>query len=1376
MNLLSILTIYPRYIFIAILIGFSAFFPAQANHISVISVPLSKQLPSNSIQRIFQDSDGFIWLGTLEGLCRYDGYHILTFRSDLKNPHLLTDNEITCLTEDDNNLWIGTRKGVNMLNKKTYRITTFGNAQIQKSDIKSICILSDKTIWIGADNTIYHYNSDLSLQKSYDKLLPASSFVNCLYEDAEGNIWITAWKQGLYQYNKETDSFIEYPPVGKTNNPFKIYQDNKKQLWICTWGDGVYLFNPGKSPNEMYVQQHTYNKERQLPDNIFYSMTQDDKNNYIWAMSFSGIYAFEYTKEGNLRNVDVSSLFKYYNNIFSEIIKDRDGNLWIGTFSEGVLYINFDKPIIRNYDILSIKAQTGIATSITAIYQNGDEIWVNQNRCGLGIFYPKENKIKLYDRLSKSINLSNIGYINDFQTYPGEVWLTHNNLPLIYRVKKEGNRLILNKTIDLSQIIEDPGNPYTMYEDRQNNIWIATRSNLFIKPYNSERIQHINSYFQLPPSGFQLKNISGMTEDAKGEIWISSTSEGIYRISVSEKPGSEKLQIKNYNQENDNLVSNNITSIFADKTGQVWIGTKEGHILAYDITNNHITDLTHYAMRLVGEGILNIIEDDFGNIWISTKKRITIYNPSNNASRDFTETDGAIVNSFLPNSYFKDKSGNLLFGGNRGISVFNSSEKLSAYPTSNKVLITDIKINNKSVLQGSKNHKFDIKSQYLEIDPYDKNIEITFSSLNYIFPSKLRYAYKMEGRDDDWIYTDDERLFAIYNQLSKGVHKFIVKATDENRLWNSEATILKIYKRPAFYETGWAYAVYTISILLVACYIFTVTKKRIQLINKLKIAQIEKDKSEELTQTKLRYFTNISHDFLTPLTIISCLIDDAETIYNEKIKQFGMIRLNISRLRRLLQQVLDFRKIESGNMELKITQGDIAGFIKDLCENHFLTLMMKKNIRFSFVSTPNQIQACFDADKIDKIIFNLLSNAFKYTPENGEVKIELSTFFSPLSTPSPKEKPKARLLKIQINDTGVGIAPEDLHKIFIPFYNNKMKEAGETNGIGLSLTKELVEIHHGTVSVNSIQNTGTTFTLEIPIDKEDYSESEWGIFHLPTPLPHQSSTKERPQLSTLNPPLSTKKSPQFSTILLTEDNEELLILIHEILSKHYHVIPVTNGLEALETIRANEVDIIVSDVMMPGMDGLELCRILKNNIETSHIPVILLTAKNTTADRIDCYNAGADAYISKPFELKVLEARINNFIANKRNRQKQFKSDFEINISKLEYPSLDEQFLNNAIAIIEKHLSVPDFDINTLADKLNMSKSSLYRKIKSMTDLSPRDFIRNIRLKHACMMLKDKSIPISEVAYSVGFSDPKYFTACFKLEFNVTPSEYQKSV
>jgi DNA-binding response OmpR family regulator/anti-sigma regulatory factor (Ser/Thr protein kinase) len=457
-------------------------------------------------------------------------------------------------------------------------------------------------------------------------------------------------------------------------------------------------------------------------------------------------------------------------------------------------------------------------------------------------------------------------------------------------------------------------------------------------------------------------------------------------------------------------------------------------------------------------------------------------------------------------------------------------------------------------------------------------------------------------------------------------------------------------------------------------------------------------------------------------------------------------------------------RIQHVDFPLKDLSGMTEDTKGDLCYNHFLTLMKKKNINFLFSSNPNQMQAYFDADKIDKIIFNLLSNAFKYTPENGEVKIELKPFV----------REERKYLKIQISDTGTGIAPEDLNKIFVRFYNNKMKEAGETNGIGLNLTKELVEIHHGTISVNSQVDVGTVFTIEIPIDRDSYSELELNVAEQ-TILYEQ--TVERiaieDQAATEKEDVPGKSK---TNIMLVEDNEELLLLMQEILSKHYHIILAGNGKEALEAVRENEVDVIVSDVMMPEIDGLELCRILKTNLETSHIPVILLTAKDTTNDRIECYNAGADAYISKPFELKVLEARINNFIANKKDRQMEFKSDFEINISKLEYPSLDEQFLKNAVSLIEQHLDASDFDINKMADKLNLSKSSLYRKIKSITDLSPRDFIRNIRLKHACLLLKDKSISIAEVAYSVGFSDPKYFTVCFKQEFNITPKEYQKII
>ena len=545
-----------------------------------------------------------------------------------------------------------------------------------------------------------------------------------------------------------------------------------------------------------------------------------------------------------------------------------------------------------------------------------------------------------------------------------------------------------------------------------------------------------------------------------------------------------------------------------------------------------------------------------------------------------------------------------------------------------------------------------------------------------------------------------------------------------------------------------------------------------QLRHELQIVQIEKEKSEELVQAKLRYFTNISHDLLTPLTIVTCLIDDAEITYKNKIPQFEMIRANVNRLKRLLQQILDFRKVESGNMKLKVTLGDIVSMVREVCNSNFKPLIQKKKLSFTFESSEDVIQAYFDMDKIDKVVFNLLSNAYKYTEEGGEIKIALSTY----------SQNKHTYLSIIVSDTGQGITPEDLDRIFTRFYTNRHWKSSETNGIGLSLTKDLLVLHHGTISVESEIGKGTVFTVSIPIDKDSYTEDEINV-ELSQNFIGNSKGDSIVDTESHILDLEQLKGEDVENIetevsdihlLLVEDNEELLYLMQRILSRHYHVMMAKNGMEALELIKGNEVDIIVSDVMLPEMDGLELCRIIKGSLETSHIPIILLTAKNTAEDRIECYNAGANAYISKPFELKVLEARIRNFLAEKKSKQEEFRSDVDINLETLGGSSIDNEFMDKVISIIQNKMSEPNFDVIQLADDIAVSKSSLYRKIKAMTGLSPVELIRNIRLKHARQLLKNKSVTISEVAYSCGFSNPKYFATCFREEVGMSPKEYQK--
>ena len=812
----------------------------------------------------------------------------------------------------------------------------------------------------------------------------------------------------------------------------------------------------------------------------------------------------------------------------------------------------------------------------------------------------------------------------------------------------------------------------------------------------------------------------------------------------------------------ETLVSDNIGAICVDDNGLVWMGSQDGDVFTYDPQTNKVENLSD-MFDMLEEGIFNIITDQLGHIWISTNKRVIEYDPKNGGIMDYSTMTDVMVNSFMPNSYYKTRSGKILYGGNKGISVFTPYDHLSDNPRRIRTMVSDVKIDGVSSLLEKNNQRFNLRSQIISLNAGDKNIEIDFSSLNYAFPDKIKYAYKMDGVDDDWVYVRGDRQFAFYNQLPKGKRTFYLKTTDVNGLWSNYIAEVQVFKQPAFYETLWAYLFYIVFTLLCLYLFYHRMKRRIQLRHELRIAQIDKEKSEELVQTKLRYFTNISHDLLTPLTIITCLIDDAEMTNGSRISQLTMIRSNVNKLRRLLQQILDFRKVESGNMKLSVSKSDVISFIDDVCKIHFTPLMRKKNQTFTFLTEDRHLMAYFDRDKLDKIVSNLLSNAYKYTANGGNIKLIVDSYW----------ESENHHLRIQVVDTGEGIAPADLENVFKRFYTINKGDESESNGIGLSLTKDLVELHHGTINVESELGKGSTFTVDLPINKDSYQEDELISEHISANGINTDLILEKEALADSQVGEDTQIADVH--LLLVEDNEELLFLMEKILSKHYHVLIAKDGLEALNVIKDNEIDIIISDVMMPEMDGLEFCRALKSNLETSHIPIILLTAKNTVEDRIECYNAGADGYISKPFELKILEARINNFIMHKKNKQEEFRSNVEVNIDSLEPSSIDKEFLDKVISVINSNMSEGDFDVVQLADALAVSKSSLYRKMKLATGLSPIEFIRNIRLKHGSQLLKDKSISVAEVAYECGFSNPKYFATCFKEEFGVTPKEYQKS-
>lgn len=1341
--------------FFLILAIIPIFSSAFAQQISVSTLPLNNRLPSSTVVRVHCDREGFLWLGTKDGLCRYDGYRVLVFRSGLKTPKLLTNNEITCITENRNGyLFIGTKKGINILNKRTYQITPVEHNELKDQEIRTMIVDSEGWIWIGTLTSVFRCSADFSFCRRYDSALPVTS-VNSIYEDADKNIWIALWQRGLHKYDSKKDTFTSMPQIGALNNPFKVFQDDKKQHWILTWESGIYLFYPEEKQELMYNHMDIKSEENWVESGCF-SITQDDKYGYIWIVSTQGLYALQKRPGDVINSVDISHVSSKLNNIFSEIVKDKSGNLWIAAFNEGVSMIDLNKPLIQNYSLPSIREKTGFVPNIKNLYEDKDgDLWIDQNRWGVGILKPNSKEPQFFADIPSLKDIANLKNVSCMISAPclDEIWLGSEYYSEIYRVKKENENIQFLGSLNLTECIDNPGFPRFFYEDSKHNLWIVTTTGILVKPASGTRPQK---------TLFPSMDITGIGEGKDGTLWISTRNQGIYNAVVSPDLTFAKNGLRNLTSQTDGLVSDNIGAICIDDSGLVWMGGHNGHIFTYNPQSKEVKDLSN-VFDMLEEGIFNIITDHAGHIWISTNKRIIEYDPKNGGIMDYSTMDEILVNSFMPNSCVKSRSGKILYGGNRGISVFSSYEHLSDPPRRIRPMVTDVKTDGVSALLEKENQRFNLRSQTISLNAGDKNIEIDFSSLNYAFPNKIKYAYKMNGVDDDWVYVRGDRQFAFYNQLPKGKRTFYLKVTDVNGLWSGYVAEIRVYKQPAFYETWWAYTFYVVFVILCMYLFYRRVKKRMQLRHELRIAQIDREKSEELVQTKLRYFTNISHDLLTPLTIITCLIDDAEMTSSSPISQLGMIRANVNKLRRLLQQILDFRKVESGNMRLSVSNDDIIAYVADVCRINFAPLMKKKNQTFVFSTGDEHLMAYFDRDKLDKIISNLLSNACKYTSDGGEIKVIMRSYLD-----------QGHLhLKIQVVDTGEGIASGDLENIFKRFYTANKKDECESNGIGLSLTKDLVELHHGVIRVKSELAKGTTFTVDIPIDKESYEGDEL--------LTREISVNDRKEdiIFGNEEPDESEVAGAMQVndnhLLLVEDNEELVCLMEKILSRHYHVLIAKNGVEALAVLKDNEVDIIISDVMMPEMDGLELCRNLKSNLETSHIPIILLTAKNTAEDRIECYNAGADGYISKPFELKILEARINNFIIHKKNKQEEFRSNAEVTIDSLETSSLDKDFFDKVVSVIESNMSEGNFDVVQLADILAVSKSSLYRKMKIATGLSPVEFIRNIRLKHGNQLLKNKSIPISEVAYACGFSNPKYFATCFKEEFGMTPKEYQKS-
>lgn len=893
--------------------------------------------------------------------------------------------------------------------------------------------------------------------------------------------------------------------------------------------------------------------------------------------------------------------------------------------------------------------------------------------------------------------------------------------------------------------------------------WVGTRGSLGVLLANGKS-------FLFGPMTFAEKTrldwfyVRDIITDSENSVWIATSNYGLIHIQGDIHQPST-LKYDNYSFYNGKLTTNNALCLYKDKTGRLWVGTEGGGLYLYDRQNNCF-EAKNQEYNIPGDMVGSIEEDKNGNLWLGTNAglvKLGAQSPGRDAVvRVYTEVDGLQGNFFISRSACS-RDGELFFGGYRGYNSF-IPENMEEKQRDVSLAITDIKIFNRSItllpldMQRKISRFTPAFTQRIELPYQYNNFSIEFATLTYKNPELNRYAYQLEGFDKNWVYTNSNRRFAYYNNLKSGTYTFRLKATDENGIWSGYIRELTVVILPPFWATWWAYILYALFAAGTVFWLFRITRNRILLQNELRLREIEKMKAEELNHAKLQFFTNITHELLTPLTIVSATVDELKAQAPQHTDLFAVMYNNIHRLIRLLQQILEFRKAETGNLKLRVSSGDIAAFVRKETEG-FQPLIKKSKIHFSVLCNPDSIIGYFDTDKLDKILYNLLSNAAKYTVEGGFIQVTLSY----------AEDRDHIFLKVK--DNGEGISQEKQKTLFQRFYEGDYRKFNTIGtGIGLSLTKDLVELHKGTISVESESGQGAEFIVCIPIDRSYFSEDQIDDETI-VPIQKTGTYDDEEDVQTNDEAEVVKKK---HSVLVIEDNEELLQLMTRLLKREYNVFTAENGKEGIIVLENEDIDLIVSDVMMPEMDGIEFCKYVKGNLEISHIPVILLTAKNKEEDRAEAYEVGADAFISKPFNLPVLYARIRNLLKHKEGLVHDFKHQLVFELKDLNYTSLDEDFLQRAIDCVNGHLEDAEFDQPQFADEMKTSKSTLYKKLKSLTGLNTSAFIRNVRLKSACRIMEEKgsNIRISELAYAVGFNDPKYFSSCFKKEFGMLPSEY----
>jgi len=1330
-----------------LLIGFlffSSFFIVNGETIFFNHLRNENGLSHLSVNSVYQDETGIIWIGTRYGLNKYDGNKVTVLKKDNQDINTLNSNYIRTICGDKKgNLFLFCNNGLVVYNLPSQKLTT-----VTEKDIVTISY-GNSNLWVCSKSTIYLLNKSNDTLYEYAKLLPSINRINCILESKTGQLLIGTRGSGLLKLDKNKRITTAIPNI----EVISLFEDSKQNIWVTTKLDGVYIFE--HNGNIVQLKNEPSNSNS-LTDNNTRSVCEDEFGNY-WIGTANGLCRYNLSQNKfSTFNHSEDTPYSIGGSSILSLMKDRQGTIWISTYYGGVDYFNPEYSFFNYYGVNNFK-KNSLSSPLVGrmIEDNNDNLWIGTEGGGL-------------DCLNK-----NTGYISVLDFKSGNKNKSPKNIKSFY-FDKDNNALwigtIIEGLIQLDLKTKKAKSYKYNYSDNNSlkNDYIRRivkyKNKLLLGTHNSVVVFETNtkkSYFLLDnkKNGLEDKQIWDIMLDNEDRLWFS-TSFAVFRYDLM------KNTLKKYThilKDSSSIRSTYQNTFFQDSKGRIWLGSGGSGLSLYNPKNDNFQLFNTSNSGILDDYIIDIKETLSGYLIIATNKGFSFYDYEKKIFINFQNQSVFPILSINDGGLYVDKKGEIYIGSTTGLFSFNENI-LNIQPKSINIVITDLYVNNNRVLPDENGilQKDISYTDKIKLKHNENAIVIEFSCTNYINGNQQEVEYSLGGFDKKWIKTNNRNLIS-YTNLNPGHYLLKIRAKLRGHVYAEKE--FEIIIKPPFYATWYAYLFYVLLIISITYAVMKFYTSSIKLKVSFDYEKKEREQIEMLNQSKLRFFTNISHEFRTPLTLILNQIESvlqSTSIHNSLYNNMLSIHRNAQRMGKLINELLDFRKQEQGYLQLKVSQQNIIKFIDEIVLT-FKEYAEHRKIALTFSHEEPSINIWFDLNQMEKVIYNLLSNAFKFTPDGGEISVEI--------------KVEGIWVNIIVSDNGSGIEAKDKTKIFDRFYQaeNGYNQGTPGTGIGLALAKGIVDLHHGRIESNNRKEGGSMFVVSLLLHNEKFTNDQ----KLSNSEIASNAEIEfnKPDDEFIDNMIRSQQlvSNKKYTILLIEDNQELLDMLAGIFSQLYNVETAVNGKEGFEKAKEFQPDIIVSDVMMPVMSGIEMCSKLKSNLETSHIPVVLLTARTAVEYTIEGFKTGADDYITKPFDTRLLIARCNNLVNTRKQLQAKFSKQTDIDINTVAINSLDQKFLMKAIEMVEKNINNPTFDVNLFAEDMLMGRTTFYQKLKGITGQTPNEFILNIRLKKSLkILIDDPEMNMTDICYKLGFSSPSYFSKCFKDIFGVTPVKYRK--